>query len=730
MIKTSKLFFFFFVATMLASCSAKKDTMVSRKFNALTTKYNILYNGNIAFQEGLDEIESSYKDDFLSRISIEPISFEDRKIAVPVFSGKLAPGEEDDEKELVTFEKAEEKAVKAIQLHSMNFYGREKNTQIDEAYLLLGKSRYYTQRFIPAIEAFNYIIQKYPYANVINETRIWRAKTNIRLENEKLAIESLKIVLKDDKAKESIKEKAHTALAMAYVKTDSIQNAIIQLQQATSTKYDVSQTARNMYVLGQIYVSENKKDSAAIVYQQLMNLRKAPYKFKIHATIENARASVNDSSLNGLVARFDKLIKNRDNRPYLDLLYYQKGLLESQRDSTKRAIVNFQQSLSEENSTAYQKTFSYEKLGDIYFNSGDFVSASAYYDSIVQSSEDRIDLRIRKIRRKHKSLAALISFENSLKVNDSILTLTGLSKEEKQLYFEKYIEELKKKDAEVASKQFKSLDFGNNFGSTTSKQSKQKGKWYFYNRQSLSFGKTEFESTWGNRPLEDNWRISETIKVASSKDSIKANEENSSRYNISTYVNTLPTTELEIDSITFIRNEALYQTGLIYKDQFINTDKAIKRFERLKLINTDKRLTLPIYFHLYKLYVEVANEKLSTSYKEIITKQYPTSKYAQILLNSKEIITVEESGEIESVYKELYYLYKDNKFEDVVSKVTELSPTIQQSKLIAKFELLKALAIGKYQAKEQYKKALEFVFLTYGNSEEGIRAKEILKQLN
>ena len=65
----------------------------------------------------------------------------------------------------------------------------------------------------------------------------------------------------------------------------------------------------------------------------------------------------------------------------------------------------------------------------------------------------------------------------------------------------------------------------------------------------------------------------------------------------------------------------------------------------------------------------------------------------------------------------------------MVEQITELSPEIQQSKLIAKFELLKALAIGKYQSKEAYKKALAFVFLNYGNTEEGRRAREIARQL-
>ena len=77
----------------------------------------------------------------------------------------------------------------------MKIEGVERNRQIDDAYLLLGKARYYDQRFIPAIEAFNYIIATYPFASLINETKIWRAKANIRIGNEEFAIASLKLLL-------------------------------------------------------------------------------------------------------------------------------------------------------------------------------------------------------------------------------------------------------------------------------------------------------------------------------------------------------------------------------------------------------------------------------------------------------------------------------------------------------------------------------------------------------
>ena len=81
-------------------------------------------------------------------------------------------------------------------------------------------------------------------------------------------------------------------------------------------------------------------------------------------------------------------------------------------------------------------------------------------------------------------------------------------------------------------------------------------------------------------------------------------------------------------------------------------------------------------------------------------------------------------------YKKLYYLYKKGEFKNVLVNVNEVLPTINNSKLKPKFELLKAYAIGKYLDKETYKRALEFVAINYGSTEEGKKAKEILKQLN
>ena len=58
-------------------------------------------------------------------------------------------------KENANFSRGEEKAVIAVQKHSMQFGNEQRNQQIDEAYMLLGKARYYNGRYLQALDAFN-----------------------------------------------------------------------------------------------------------------------------------------------------------------------------------------------------------------------------------------------------------------------------------------------------------------------------------------------------------------------------------------------------------------------------------------------------------------------------------------------------------------------------------------------------------------------------------------------
>ena len=738
--KNSQKIGFLSVLLFIVSCSTKKDAFLNRNYNALTTQYNILYNGGVAFDQGLNEINLNYEDDFFELLPIEPLSFENIKFRIPILStGAKEPGigfdvkkTEEPEEALTPFDIAEQKAVKAIQKHSMNINGKERNKKIDDAYLLLGKSRYYTERFIPAIDAYNYIIANYPNASLINETKIWRAKAHIRIENEELAIETLEILLRKPDLPDFIREDANTALAMAYAKLDSVNTVRNYLWEATKTSKNKTQRARNLFVLGQLYSLDKIKDTASMVFKKLINFKQAPYKFRIHAEIELAKNSVSDSSSLAILERYKKLIKNRDNRPYLDAIYYQVAVLEQERDSLNEAILNYNKSLRAKNGGAKQKTYSYEQLAKIYFKDLDYVTSGAYYDSILQVAKNKNTLRIKRFERRAKNLSSLVKYEKNLQKNDSILTLAALPKEQLEQYFQEYIDKIKKEDEELAQKKLNQISFGSSFGGGL-QSTKAKGKWYFYNTQSLGFGKSEFKRVWGSRPLEDNWRISDKsiIVNASNEDKDLVTNIKNPRYEISTYLETVPSSAKELDSLTFDRNTALFELGLIYKEQFKNPPKATRNLERLLVSNPDKELILPANYHLYQLYLLTGNTK-ATQYKDFILNSYPDSPFSKIILNPEiELSKEKEVDEDSEVYEIAYKLYKDDFFEDAICFIDMTIPTlVEGSILVSKFELLKAYAIGKYQNKDSYIAALEKVAVGYPQTEQGKKALEIMKRLN
>lgn len=725
--------------TMVFACSTKKDSVINRNYHALTTKFNVLFNGKEAFKIGLKAINETYEDNFWKQLPIEPLSFKEEALVASKpnkgqFSGfDAAPIKKETVKATSPFDRAEEKAVKAIQKHSMNIVEKERNRQIDDAYLLLGKARYYSQRFIPAIEAFNYVIENYPDASLINETKIWRAKANIRLDNERFAIESLKylLVIKDTLEADlpnEIRERGYTALAMAYVQTDSLQKAKESLINATRTNDNSVQAARNLFVLGQMYASENKKDSATTAFKRIVNFRKAPYKFKIHAQIEIAKNFPKDSSSVALHKTLQKLIKNRNNRSYLDALYYQVGALEENKDSIFLAVENYNKSLRAKNAKPTQKTYTYERLGNLYFKNNEFQLASAYYDSVLQVAENKNELRIRRVKRKFKNLASLIAFENTVKTNDSILKLVAMPVEAQEAYFQEYVDTLKKKDEAIAQQKLNQLAFGNSFGSSL--QSISKGGWYFYNGQSLSFGKTTFQKTWNNRALEDNWRWASKRAMSTSATTALKEAVASKRYDVPSYIATIPTDEIIIDSLKIYRNQGLYELGLIYKQQFVNLPLSIEKLERLLTLQPKENKLLSIYYNLYQIYTTVKNKPKAAFFKNKILTAYADTKFAQMIQFPNKKLTTEKSlSETEKTYKEMYYLYKEGVFEEVVQKIDEMLPKIQNSILIPKFELLKAYCLGKYMEKATYLKAMKFVALSYGNSEEGKKAKQIVAQL-
>ncbi|MDO9261374.1 MAG: tetratricopeptide repeat protein, partial [Flavobacteriaceae bacterium] len=617
------------------------------------------------------------------------------------------------------FTKAEEKAVKAIQKHSMNFYNKERNPQIDDAYLLLGKSRYYSQRFVPALEAFNYVIKNYPNANLIDETKIWQAKTNLRLQNEEMAILSLKTLLKNKSLSNQNKFDTHTALAMAYKETDSIQQVINHLNQSINLTDKSEQSARNTFILGQLYRQEKKIDSSNIAFQKIISNKKTPFKYQINASIEQAKNFENTANAQQMVQTLGDLIKNRDNRAYLDKLHYHLGMVYLKNDKTTEAEKQFKKSVGAKNAERFQKVLSYEALGNIHFNKGNYVTSGNYYDSVLSFSADQNAKRFLKIKRIRKSLEEVILNENLAQTNDSILRLIQMTDAEKQTVINLLIDRLKL-DKNTAQKNMV-------INPTSTKTKESSGKWYFYNPEVVKTGIVEFQKKWGNRSLADNWKSNKYTGLSAEK-----NEKTTvidPKLTADFYLASIPNDRNKVDSIQKVRNEAYYKLGLIYKEQFFNNDLAINRFEKVLTFGENTPLYLPAKYHLYRIYSGVNSIKANQLRNEIIT-QHPTSLYANLVQKTTQTMDVSiDENTPEKVYKNIYLRYEKEDYKEVLTLLKEAIHMYQQTDLIPKFELLKAFTIGKIDGVDSFYNALEFVAVTYPSSEEGKKAAEVMNTI-
>ena len=725
------------LAIIAQSCSRKKNTFINRNFHALGTKYNILYNGNIALERGKLAVNDAFTENFWELLPVERMTVND-----DVF----LPGQAKN----ADFERAEEKAIKAIQKHGMNIDGKEKNPQIDEAYLLLGQARYFDQRFVPALAAFNNILNKYPTSDKINQVKIWREKTNMRLNNDEVAIKRLKRLLREEEGviKGQDLADASAALAQAYINLKSKDSAIALLGIAAENTKVKREKARYHYIRGQLYNEFQEKDSANMEFDAIIDMhRQIPRAFYINAHLEK---SYNFDVLDGDEVAFQEYLteleENRENRPFLDKIYYRIAEYHRNSESDSLAEAYYNKSLRKINSDKYLRALNYETLGNMYFDKNVYRTAGAYYDSTMTAMVPN-SKPFRVLKRKRENLDDVIYYEGIAQTNDSILHLVSLPKEEQLAIFTKYTEELKVKALEEQERKEEALEraeiksntalaTNNNNRGLSPKglpgeftSSNGPSKFYFYNPTTVAYGKNEFLKIWGDRKLQDNWRLSsERAGIGNTKgnDSIAVITGNEPKYDPETYIATLPTEQTAIDSIAKERNFAYYQLGIIYKEKFREFELSKSRFEDLLDSSPEERLILPSKYNLYRVYVELGLTRRADAIKADIIASYPDSRYAEILLNPQSELSKDENSP-EVIYANLYKKFDEQKYAEVIAEAEVQIKRLEGDDFVPKFEILKASANGRLYGFEAYKKGIDYIALTYANTEEGKKADELLK---
>ena len=492
---------------------------------------------------------------------------------------------------------------------------------------------------------------------------------------------------------------------------------------------------RYRFIIGQLYNELGLKDSASNAFDQVIALnRRIPRDYLINAHLQKINNIIlTDSNQVEIHEYLTKMEEYWENRPFLDKIFYQKALYHMDLEQDSLGIVYFNKALRATKGDKKLAARSYERLANYYFDNSAYKTAGAYYDSVLPNLDEGTR-KYRFIYKKAKNLEDVIKYEDIAQEADSIIALCSLDTKELEQYFQTYIDTLKVKDERrkkakerEAAKELAALE-------ASLAGQKTKGEWYFYNPKSLTFGKNTFKEKWGERKLADDWRWSDKTRIELTEDNFLAGassgnsnkeEKVEEKYQVDFYMSQLVSQEKR-DSLFLDRNFANYQLGLIYKEKFKEPELAASKLNKVLANDPQERLILPSKYNLYKIYEEIGHPD-TEKVKQNIIVEHADSRYAALLLNPETEFRNTGDGP-DALYSRLFQQYRNQEFLTVITKSQEYIDMFAGDPMSPKFEMLKALSIGRLQGYEPYKEALNYVALTYPNNAEGKKAEQMIKE--
>ena len=696
----------------------------------------MFWNGRESYREGVDQLENTVEDNY-------------NKI-LPVFNY----GTENDALSLNPYmDKAIEKASINIQRHSMFFNRKEYVSKIDDSYLLIGLGYFYKQEYNKARRTFEFVVNEYKNNEIKYEAMLWLGNTYNQLKKYKRAqsvLDNLQNEIdKNPQVPKDVVKFLPLVRADMYIHQEKYIQAIDYLKDAIYLRHKKKLDARAKFILGQIYQKEDELYVASEYYNKVIK-RNPPYEMAFNAAINLATCydTRYEENSKGITKKLKKMLKEDKNKDFLDQIYFALADIAFKDSNDTLAINYLRLSVSTSVSNDYQKVTSALKLGGIYFDTKEYILAQAYYDTALQILPEDYP-NYSQLKAKGTHLNELIENLLVVQTEDSLQMVAALSEEDRNAIIDKIIQDLIEEEERQKELEEQMMAMGGDMNMGRSENPMMggpsgKGGWYFYNPAALSHGFSEFRKKWGNRKLEDNWRLSnkkaidipsgddevialEGDSLASDSTVIIANDPHKREY----YLQDLPMTEGQIDTSNIKIQGALFNLGFIYKERFDDIPRSKESFENLISRFPDNKYLLQTYYQLFRIYSNQDSIDKAEYYKNLLVEKFPDSDYAKLLLDPDYYKELEAQKNLAiNLYNETYQHYTDEHYYTVYSNSTRaLSEFEEPIEILAKFEYLRALSLGKIEVVDSLQAALENMVIKYPNSEVTPLAQNILDYL-
>ena len=622
---------------------------------------------------------------------------------------------------------------------------RHQNSKwVDDAYVLIGKTRLYRQDLPNAIEVFKYVNTKGTDDDDKHEALILLMRAYTEAGDFPNGLTVAEYLRAQPLTKINTRNFYLTKAYLHQRKGEALVAAGIL--DATFPFLKKSEaTARLHLIAGQLYESANKPTLASGHFQQVLRTR-PNYDQEFFANIYLMQADGNNpKQLAQNAERFEAMLNDRKNSDLKDKIYFTMGRADVRRGNYDRALVNFNKAVQTGLSNTTQVPLTYAEMGTLYFEKKqNYSKAQAYYDSSLALLPQNHALYT-TIANRQKALSEFVNNQTTIDREDSLQRIAQMNPAALDQLLDKLVDQREKEDAAQAELA-KQITGRNNLSGAQATNSNlaPNERWVLYNPIQLAQGKQEFTQIWGNRPLADDWRRQNkdaSQAIAGEGNALNgtnpANATNPAT-SLSTAGTRLPVTatlnqrkaqkdELyrqipfsaeALQKSNDLLESALYRQGKVYKFQLEQPLLAINTLDRLvvRYPNTSYK---PEAYYLMHLSATQAGKQLP--WGDRLLTEFPTSTYAKLLTSAGSTTALAggsktaESGPVNEItanqtYTQLYELYQSGNSTEALARTEAALGTFGGSKLADRMALLRIILIGRVQGVDAYRQALtEFV---------------------
>ncbi len=708
----------------LSSCSTQKNTWATRSFHQTKVKYNILYNGNIAYEEGLKAIRDANTDDYTQILNLYPVS-----------NHKAA------EASASQMDKTIEKCRKCIKLHSIKAKPRrdpkkasdpnyklwlkseEFNANMGLAWVRLGEAEFHKGDFLGAVSTFNYIINHYSNdADMIAQCQLWIARAYAEMGWQYEAEDMLQRVNIDALTKKHAR--LYSAVkADVLLKGEHYREAIPFVKIAIPYEKRKIYRPRFAYVLGQLYEMEGNKAEATDAYKTVVRLA-PPTEMEF-----NARVRIAELGGRNAIRQLRSMTKQSKYQDRLDQLYGAMGNIYLAQKDTAAALEMYEKAIAESTQAGMAKASVLVRAGDIYYEIRAYEKAQpCYREAVTILSMEHPDYA--RIQKRSEVLDELVLAYNQAQLQDSLQALSRKTEEEQRAIVDKIIADLIEAEKADSLKQEqeardvalgrkgagpRSVNTANMLGGGTP----QKAEWYFYNPQLMQQGQQEWRRRWGNRPLEDNWRRQNKQVVAAYPEEMMVEGTDTLDMAMDTisrpapmetdnhkpeyYLQQIPHTPEDFAASDSLWRDAMVALYYIYRDKVEDDFLAEETLHEL----TERFTGHPC---LDEIFEDLRMRALRNDEAYI-------AKMRRML------------AEQDSLYAATYVAYSKGEFAKVKANKRYAESEFPQSTLMPRFLFLNAVSVARTEGQDAFVAELQDMVNRYPTTELGSMAKDMLAMM-